>query len=83
MTLTAELQQIERLHNAEANFLKTLALLRALKTGEVSLDCIAVGDARWDLQQPAPTPAAVPDLKVVEPEPPTPDVPAETSQNQG
>ncbi len=44
---------IDRVHKAEANYQKTLTLVQALKSGEVTLDCVALTDDGWQVRAPA------------------------------
>lgn len=59
MTIHEELAAINRQHNLQADYEKTLALLRALKACEVQLDQVTMLPDGWRLQgQPSEEPKA-------------------------
>lgn len=62
--LLKTLEAMNALANAELNYKKTVALLRALKAGQVMLDQVTLTDDGWQVTQAVP-PGAIP---VPEPE---------------
>jgi hypothetical protein len=57
--LTQELNAIQTASNLSCNYQKTLALLRALKAGTVSLDNVTMSGDGWTVAEvePEPVPA--------------------------
>ncbi len=60
--LLAELSRIQEAHNGAANYEKTLALLRALKAGTVTLDQVTLAEGGWNVAPPADQKALVPEM---------------------
>ena len=62
----AELQRIEQLATSQNNWAKTMALLHALKAGDVSLDNVTLTADGWKV---AAIPELAPELRIAEEEP--------------
>jgi hypothetical protein len=50
MNFQQQASMIDRAHSAESNYEKTLTLVRALKSGEVTLDCVTLTDDGWQVR---------------------------------
>lgn len=74
--LVRELNQIKRIHDTQADYEKSLVLLGALKTGEVSLDQVTLVENGWTVNEPVRRPQAVP-VPALDPDPVAEDVPGE------
>lgn len=61
-----ELDVIHQQHATAANYAKTLALLRALKSGEIALDNVVLTADGWNVSKVPPAGEAAA-LKVAEP----------------
>jgi hypothetical protein len=70
--LLRELNRLNELNEARNNYAKTLALLRALKTGTVTLDNVTMSEDGWNVAAVAEPPVEPP--KIAETEGPNPDV---------
>jgi len=57
--LLAELVSIQSAFQARTDFAKTLALLGALKAGEVTLDCVTLTAGGWTVAAPVAPPVQV------------------------
>lgn len=55
--LLRELNEINRLHQLQADYAKTLALLRALKAGAVTLDNVTLTSDGWQVAEIPQPPA--------------------------
>ena len=53
MNFQQQAAMVDRFHKAQSDYEKTLTLLRALKSGEVNLDCVTMTDDGWQVRSPA------------------------------
>ncbi len=54
--LLTELSRIQEAHSSAANYEKTLALLRALKAGTVTIDQVTLAEGGWNVAPPTSPP---------------------------
>ena len=66
--LLQELKQIDAQAALQADYQKTLALLRAIKAGDISLDNVTMTDNGWTVEDRLPPPEPAEDITA---EPPT------------
>lgn len=64
--LNAKLLEFNRVANIQANYEKTLMLLAALKSGEVTVSDFELIPGGWNLIQPKPAELAAIDSQLVE-----------------